>query len=132
MYRAEFDFVMFYVADLDSNLLKIQLGVYSNMFSKDGSSNTRRHFFPHENPISSSKNPLISEVCTLTKLVLVMLATNSVSEHSFKPSSQSDARSCDSLRNVVAEVCERDYAKPQLPLAPAEAPLAIGQKSISA
>ena len=27
---------------------------------------------------------------------------------------------------------ERDYAKPQLPLAPAEAPLAIGQKSISA
>ena len=29
-------------------------------------------------------------------------------------------------------VCERDYTKPQLPLAPAEAPLAIGQKSISA
>ena len=28
--------------------------------------------------------------------------------------------------------CERDYAKSQLPLAPAEAPLAIGQKSISA
>ena len=27
-------------------------------------------------------------------------------------------------------VCERDYAKPQLPLGPAEAPLAIGQKSI--
>ena len=32
---------------------------------------------------------------------------------SIKPCSQSDARSCGSLRNVVAEVCERDYAKPQ-------------------
>ena len=31
-----------------------------------------------------------------------------------------------------SEVCERDYEKPQLPLAPAEASLAIGQKSISA
>ena len=30
-----------------------------------------------------------------------------------KPCSQSDARSCGSLRNVVAEVCERNYAKPQ-------------------
>ena len=80
---ADLDFVTsFYGADFDSQRLKTQLEMYTEMLR--GSDNTSlQSIISHMKTMSSAQKTLLSEVCTLTKLMLVMPATNAISERSF-------------------------------------------------
>ena len=82
-YTAEFDFVTkFYGSDFNSHLLKTQLEVYSGTFEQSVQV-TLEDIFSIMKKLTSTQKELMSEVCTLTKLVLVMPATNAISERSF-------------------------------------------------
>lgn len=82
-FKAELAFVTrFYDTDLNPDVLKTQLEVYSGKFA-DYALPTLGDIFSTMKNLSSAQKQLLSEVCTLTKLVLVMPATSAVSERSF-------------------------------------------------
>ena len=82
-YSADFEFVTsFYGTDFDCQRLKTQLELYTTMF-EETENVTLQDIISHIRNLSSSQKILLSEVCTLTKLLLVMPATNATSERSF-------------------------------------------------
>lgn len=84
-YQEEYDYVTkFYADDFDPVALKTQLELYSTLFTASKNSvPTIQDVFSSMRDLSAAQKSLLSEVCTLTKLVLVMPATNAVSERSF-------------------------------------------------
>lgn len=83
-FDAELEFVTnFYKEDFDSGLLSMQLGVMSCNLPSDSSPHDLPSILEYLREISDLQRALLSEVCTLVSLVLVMPATNAVSERSF-------------------------------------------------
>ena len=86
-YDAELKFVTeFYGSDFDGYLLKTQLEILSTDFTSRAGSKEKYQLDDVIEMIKSkseSQQTLISEVCILLKLLLVMPATNAVSERSF-------------------------------------------------
>lgn len=67
-------------------LLKIQLEIFSVNFTTDCESSlpvTLADIVTYAKSLTPSQKELLSEVCTLLKLILVMPATNAVSERTF-------------------------------------------------
>ena len=81
-YYVEFDFVTtFYGSDFHREILKTQLTVLSSNFKdRNAMLSDVIKFFK---ALSPAQRDLLSEVCTLLRLMLVMPATNAVSERSF-------------------------------------------------
>ncbi len=85
---AEFDFITsFYGNDLDPETLRSQLVTFGIEFqrkvalgdTKPNIFDIKKYFFS----LTSAQKELLSQVCTVLKLVLIMPATNSTSERSF-------------------------------------------------
>ena len=80
-YQSELDFVRtFYKGDF-SHLLETQLHTFALLFS--GKKSTLQEIIDHLRGLSPSQQELLSEVYKLLKLILVLPATNAISERSF-------------------------------------------------
>ena len=83
-YSSEFDFVTkFYGPDLNVHALKIQLQIFATNFIMEGKKTSIKDILKYLRNISSAQRALLSEICIIAKLILVMPATNAVSERSF-------------------------------------------------
>ena len=83
-YNEEGDFVIvFYRDDFHSNRLKMQLEVFASNIAEDSSVNNLPSVLEFLKELSFPQQSLISEVCTVASLILVMPASNAVSERSF-------------------------------------------------
>ena len=81
-YEADFDFVTeFYGTDINRDMLRTELKLYTSMLA-DSDSPTSQDVFSLMKSLPSAQKSLTSEVGILTKLLLVMPATNAVSERS--------------------------------------------------
>ena len=88
-YSAEFDFVTTqYDSHLNANALQLQLEVFRNDYLTQGenASLTFRDILKYLKSLSSVEKLFLSDVCVVTKLILVMPATNAVSERSVSTS----------------------------------------------
>ena len=74
--------VDFYKGDFNRDQLSMQLGVLSSNVSSD-SAQDLKSILKYLQKLSQPERSLLSEVCTLASLILVMPATNAVSERSF-------------------------------------------------
>ena len=82
-YDEEFQFVIeFYKDDFDHNQLNMQLGILSSNIPCE-SAQDLHSVIKYLQELSHAQRSLLSEVCTLASLILVMPATNAVSERSF-------------------------------------------------
>ena len=83
-YSSEFDFVTkFYGPDLNVYALEMQLQIFATNFIMEGKKTSIKDILKYLRNISSAQRALLSEVCIIAKLILVMPATNAVSERSF-------------------------------------------------
>ncbi len=82
-YEEEFKFVTdFYQDDFDCQTLKLQLHTMSSNFSSEGNIDLQS-IISYFKGLSDPQKDLMSQVCKLLSLILVMPATNAVSERSF-------------------------------------------------
>ena len=83
-YSSEFDFVTkFYGPDLNVHALEMQLQIFATNFIREGKKTSIKDILKYLRNISSAQRALLSEICIIAKLILVMPATNAVSERSF-------------------------------------------------
>ena len=87
-YSDELSFVLeHYSNDFKSDLLKVHLEIFTSNFAGisdvDRMSITLRDVITYAKTLTEVQKDLMSEVCLLLKLILVMPATNAVSERSF-------------------------------------------------
>ena len=83
-YSSEFDFVTkFYGPDLNVHALEMQLQIFATNFIMEGKKTSIKDIMKYLRNISSAQRALLSEICIIAKLILVMPATNAVSERSF-------------------------------------------------
>ena len=83
-YSSEFDFVTkFYGPDLNVHALEMQLQIFATNFIMEGKKTSIKDILKYLRSISSAQRALLSEICIIAKLILVMPATNAVSERSF-------------------------------------------------
>ena len=83
-YSSEFDFVTkFYGPDLNVHALEMQLQIFATNFIMEGKKTSIKDILKYLRNISSAQRALLSEICIIAKLILVMPATNAVSERSF-------------------------------------------------
>ena len=83
-YSSEFDFVTkFYGPDLNVYALEMQLQIFATNFIMEGKKTSIKDILKYLRNISSAQRALLSEICIIAKLILVMPATNAVSERSF-------------------------------------------------
>ena len=87
-FEAEFHFVTnFYGTDFDPKVLATQLETFSNAiknkFPDDYQSFRLKDVINYMKELSNGEKSLFSEVCTLLQLIIVMPATNAISERSF-------------------------------------------------
>ena len=83
-YSSEFDFVTkFYGPDLNVHALEMQLQIFATNFIMEGKKTSIKDILKYLRNISSAQRALLSEICIIVKLILVMPATNAVSERSF-------------------------------------------------
>ena len=83
-YSSEFDFVTkFYESDLNVHALEMQLQVFATNFTMEGKNTSIKDILKYLRNIFSSQRALLSEICVIAKLILVMPATNAISERSF-------------------------------------------------
>ena len=85
VYDEELEFVCnFYGQDFNREQLKMQLAIMANSLPQDDSSGHDFHFIlNYLRGLSGPQKTLMSEVCTLVSMILVMPASNAVSERSF-------------------------------------------------
>ena len=77
----EFDFVTkFYGPDLNVHALEMQLQIFATNFIMEGKKTSIKDILKHLRNICSAQRALLSEICIIAKLILVMPATNAVSE----------------------------------------------------
>ena len=82
-YDEEFQFVIeFYKDDFDHNQLNMQLGILSSNIPCE-SAQDLHSVIKYLQELSHAQRSLLSEVCTIASLILVVPATNAVSERSF-------------------------------------------------
>ena len=82
-YNEEFQFVIeFYKDDFDHNQLYMQLGILSSNIPCE-SDQDLHSVIKYLQELFHAQRSVLSEVCTLASLILVMPATNAVSERSF-------------------------------------------------
>ena len=83
-YLSEFDFVTkFYESDLNVHALEMQLQIFATNFTIEGKNTSIKDIWKYLRNISSAQRALLSEICVIAKLILVMPATNAISERSF-------------------------------------------------
>ena len=83
-YSSEFDFVTkFYGPDLNVHALEMQLQIFATNFIMEGKKTSIKDILKYLRNISAAQRALLSEICIIAKLILVMPATNAVSERSF-------------------------------------------------
>ena len=83
-YSSEFDFVTkFYGPDLNVHALEMQLQIFATNFIMERKKTSIKDILKYLRNISSAQRALLSEICIIAKLILVMPATNAVSERSF-------------------------------------------------
>ena len=86
-YSDELSFVLeHYSNDFKSDLLKAHLEIFTSNFATpddDRTTVTLRDVIAYAKTLTEAQKDLMSEVCMLLKLILVMPATNAVSERSF-------------------------------------------------
>ena len=83
-YSSEFDFVTkFYGPDLNVHALEMQLQIFATNFIMEGKKTSIKDILKYLRNISSAQRAFLSEICIIAKLILVMPATNAVSERSF-------------------------------------------------
>jgi hypothetical protein len=83
-YEEEFKFIAeFYMGDFDEGLLATQLGVLSSNLPSNSSSYDLVSVLDYLKSLSQAQKALMSEVCKIASLVLVMPASNALSERSF-------------------------------------------------
>ena len=83
-YSSKFDFVTkFYGPDLNVHALEMQLQIFATNFIMEGKKTSIKDILKYLRNISSAQRALLSEICIIAKLILVMPATNAVSERSF-------------------------------------------------
>jgi hypothetical protein len=83
-YEEDLEFICnFYGNDFDQALLNMQLGILASSLPDVQSLYDLYDLVQYLRGLSDGQNALLSEVCTLTSLILVMPATNAVSERSF-------------------------------------------------
>ena len=83
-YSSEFDLVTkFYGPDLNVHALEMQLQIFATNFIMEGKKTSIKDILKYLRNISSAQRALLSEICIIAKLILVMPATNAVSERSF-------------------------------------------------
>lgn len=73
----------FYKEDLNQEQLKMQLGVMVSNLPEEPAAHNLRSVLQYLKELSDPQRCLLSEVCTLAQLLLVMPATNAISERSF-------------------------------------------------
>ena len=73
----------FYQENFDSDRLKMQLDVFSSNIQEDSSVQDLPSVLKFLKKLSHAQRSLMSEVCTVASLILVIPASNAVSEHSF-------------------------------------------------
>ena len=83
-YNSEYSFVIgFYKDDFDSSLLKVHLELFGTCVSQLGLVNpTLKEIRDYFKSLSPAVRSSMSEVCTVLKLIMVLPATNAVSERS--------------------------------------------------
>ena len=83
-YEKELKFIVdFYKEDFNPEQLKLQLNILSCNLPPISSSHNLASILQHLKQLSASQRELMSEVVTLASLILLMPATNTVSECSF-------------------------------------------------
>ena len=83
-YEEELTFVLdTYSSDFNASSLKMQLEIFATDFTTTSSPVTLADIVTYAKGLTPSQKELISEVCTLLKLILVIPATNAVSERTF-------------------------------------------------
>ena len=83
-YSSEFDFVTkFYGPDLNVLALEMQLQIFATNFIMEDKKTSIKDILKYLRNISSAQRALLSEICIIAKLILVIPATNAVSERSF-------------------------------------------------
>ena len=81
---SEFDFVTkFYESDLNVHALEMQLQIFATNFAMEGKNTSIKDILKYLRNISSAQRALLSEICVIAKLIIVMPATNAISERSF-------------------------------------------------
>ena len=80
-YSSEFDFVTkFYESDLNVHALEMQLQIFATNFTMEGKNTSIKDILKYLRNISSAQRTLLSEIFVIAKLILVMPATNAISE----------------------------------------------------
>ena len=83
-YSSEFDFVTkFYESDLNVHALEMQLQIFATNFTTEGKNTSIKDILKYLRNISSAQRALLFETCVIVELILVMPATNAISERSF-------------------------------------------------
>ena len=83
-YSSEFDFVTkFYESDLNVHALEMQLLIFATNFTMVGKNTSIKDILQYLRNIYSAQRALLFEICVIVKLILVMPATNAISERSF-------------------------------------------------
>ena len=75
--------VEFYNNDLNSSTLSVQLQNLGSWFKEKSERFVLKDCIQAMQDMSAAQKEFFSEVCTVTRLILVMPATNAVSERSF-------------------------------------------------
>ena len=83
-YREDFHFVKnFYKKDFCKEQLKMQIDIMATILPPETNGYDLPSLLKHLKAMSEAQRSLLFQVCTLTSLILVMPATNAVSERSF-------------------------------------------------
>lgn len=69
--------------ELDASQLKMQLSNLATYFQENNITVSLEEFFKYLRSLSAAAKTFYSEVCAVARLILVMPATNAVSERSF-------------------------------------------------
>ena len=95
-YSSEFDFVTkCYESDLNVHALEMQLQIFATNFTMERKNTSVKDILKYLRNISSAQRILLSEICTIAKLILVMPATNAVSERLFSALPEGSRHTCD-------------------------------------
>ena len=68
---------------MNVHALEMQLQICATNFTMEGKNTSIKDILKHLRNISSAQRALLSEICVIAKLILVMPATNAISERSF-------------------------------------------------
>ena len=68
---------------MNVHALEMRLQIFATNFTMEGRNTSIKDILKYLRNISSAQRTLLSEICIIAKLILVMPATNAISERSF-------------------------------------------------